>query len=666
MTSPSIDYTNKDYETIRAALEAHIRAKFPNTWKDFTQSSVGMALLELTAYCFDVLSYYLDSMANEVFLPTARDRESILLLCSLIGYKLRPATSASVTATATLETAQSYDVVIPAYTEVSTEAGVKFETLEDWTIPTGDTSLEITLSQGLTITDEFESDGSAFQEFQLSQAPLIDDSLEVTVNGYDWDEVESLVYSGGSDQSWSLRTDVDDYGYVKFGDGTSGQIPPVGATIVCRYRVGGGIVGNIPTGDLNTSVTGTLVGTSPEQTVDITLVNEERGSGGEERETLDHARYWAPKSVSTNGRAVTEQDFDTLANTFVDSVYGSVAYAKAELKNRVPEENTVVIWAWGRDYLGSITTPSDNLKSALSTYFNNNESGAVRIITVDVEVEDGYLMYIDLDVGVYPDGLLSDSETINGALAALRAVFDSEANQPGTPVRLSKLYSAIQSVSGVDHSLIQQVVASYWKTEDAGVSDGITTQFDYTTQELPLPSTLTLTAGGLTITDDGDGNLIGDVDEAAENTVDYDTGELNFTLSEPVEVLTTVVARYRYPLTCLRSETDVQSLNGVNATFKGQLSFFPVVPSTLAFTDGNQVITDDGNGRLVGDKDDAEVCVIDYDTGAYEFTFEYAPSADQEIAVSYYQRLKITVGDIPVEKSQLAIEGNFRVSLLES
>ena len=663
-TIPTISYTDRDFETIRAALEANVRARFPNTWKDFTESAIGTTLLELTAYVFDVLSYQLDCMVNEMFLPTARDRESIVLLARLVGYKLRPATSASVVVTATLSAEQLYDTVIPAHTEITSINGVPFETLQDQVIAAGRLTGKLTFVQGVTIEDEFESNGSAFQEFKLSTAPLIAGSISVTVDGVEWQEVDSLVYSDSVSQSFSTRVDVDDYGYVKFGDGTSGLIPHNGASIVVRYRVGGGVKGNIPIGDIQSNVVGILAGTNPIQTVDVNLVNQERGSGGEERETIDHARFWIPRSVATNGRAVTQQDFDTLANLFTDPVYGSPAYAKAQLKQRIPELNCVQIFLWGRDSQGRVAPPSSGLKQAVRQYFNNNGPGAVRIITVDVEVEDGKIVYLDMDVTAQPNGLVPEGELRNNILGALEALFISASNQPGTPVRLSRLYTAVQSVNGVANCLVRNVTATYIKTELIGTSNGNMVAFEYTTHYPPRPNTITITAGNLIITDNGDGRLIGDVDPVGVNLVDYRTGWMRFTLKQPIPYGEEVTIQYRYPLTYQRSQTDILPTNGITRKFKGNLEYFPLVPNTVAITDGVQVVSDDGYGRLIGDKDDAAVATVDYDSGAFEFTFKTAPNREAKISASYVQLLKVSSGDIPIDNDQLCVPGNFNIIIV--
>lgn len=92
---PYIDYTNKDYNSLRDALLALAREKFPD-WTDHSANDPGVMLLELFAYMGDLILYYQDRIANESFLDTAVERSSVINLLRLIGYELRPAQPASV------------------------------------------------------------------------------------------------------------------------------------------------------------------------------------------------------------------------------------------------------------------------------------------------------------------------------------------------------------------------------------------------------------------------------------------------------------------------------------------------------------------------------------------------------------------------------------------
>src|SRR5215472_15094251 len=54
-----------------------------------------IALLDAWASVADVLTFYQERIANEAYLRTATERNSILQLARLIGYKLRPGVAAS-------------------------------------------------------------------------------------------------------------------------------------------------------------------------------------------------------------------------------------------------------------------------------------------------------------------------------------------------------------------------------------------------------------------------------------------------------------------------------------------------------------------------------------------------------------------------------------------
>jgi len=82
-----LPYINKDYEAIRRELLARI-PQLTDRWTDFNESDLGVVLLELFAGVGDMLAYYLDAQAAESYLPTARRRQSIIDLCSLISYQL--------------------------------------------------------------------------------------------------------------------------------------------------------------------------------------------------------------------------------------------------------------------------------------------------------------------------------------------------------------------------------------------------------------------------------------------------------------------------------------------------------------------------------------------------------------------------------------------------
>jgi len=663
MASPTINYTSRDFDSIVAALKLHLQAKFPTTWRDFYEAGSGMALLELIAYTFDILSYYLDVQANEVYLETARDRENILKIASLVGYKLSTPSPAAVSIDASIPSSESVDVIIREGTQITSAEGVKFEFLSDQVILAGQTTASLLATQGETKSDSFVSDGSSFQKQTLVNTPVIQDTIEAIVGGVLWSEVSSLAYAVADDKVFAVTYDVDDKAHISFGDGTNGKIPPNGETVVVNYRIGGGLVGNIALSEINTNVQGEKDGSSPIEYVTVSLINATyRGTGGADRETIDHAKLWIPRWIRCNNRAVTEYDFDTLASLFSDPTYGSVGWAKSKLRQEIPELNTVDVYIYVRDVNGNPTTPSAGLISALQAYFDNNDGeDAVRIISVDVVVQVGNLVYIDIDASVSPDTGYAFATVKTNVGAAITSLMTGSNIQPGSDFNISKLYESIQNALGVSHAIVNQITASYRTNESLGTGTGAQTQFTKTLVNLPLtPHNVLITTGSLVVTDDGEGNLTGDVDPTGNNTVDYLTGDIDVTFSTPPAGSADVNCQYDYILYYQRGAEEAVSTGA--ARFTGSLPYHPVVPGSLAFSDGVQTVTDDSNGNLIGDV--YATGTIDYDTGYYDFTFLTAPVAGTKLYSTYQQRLKTSSLDLPIGKDQIAVENRVDISTL--
>ena len=68
----AINYTARDFETIKNSLVEYAKKYYPDTYKDFNEASFGSLMLDTVAYVGDIMSFYLDYQANETFLDTSR------------------------------------------------------------------------------------------------------------------------------------------------------------------------------------------------------------------------------------------------------------------------------------------------------------------------------------------------------------------------------------------------------------------------------------------------------------------------------------------------------------------------------------------------------------------------------------------------------------------
>jgi predicted phage baseplate assembly protein len=162
------------------------------------------------------------------------------------------------------------------------------------------------------------ADGSAGRALRLGSAPVLGDLGETVVEtssdeGWqEWHEVDDFTDSGPTDRHFTLDAVL---GEIRFGpvlrlaDGTTAQhgaVPPRGATIqVRRYATGGGANGNVGLGTVTALRSSVPFVSSVE--------NRRSAQGGTDAETIAEARERAPMLLRTRDRAVTTEDYESLA-----------------------------------------------------------------------------------------------------------------------------------------------------------------------------------------------------------------------------------------------------------------------------------------------------------------------------------------------------------------
>lgn len=82
-----INYTNREFETIKRDLTQIAERYYPDTFQDFSQASFGSMVLDSVSYVGDQLSFYLDYNVNESFLDTSYQYENIERHGRILGYK---------------------------------------------------------------------------------------------------------------------------------------------------------------------------------------------------------------------------------------------------------------------------------------------------------------------------------------------------------------------------------------------------------------------------------------------------------------------------------------------------------------------------------------------------------------------------------------------------
>lgn len=267
-------------------------------------------------------------------------------------------------------------------------------------------------------------------------------SIRVTVNGFQWQESPSLALEASTSQVYEIKFDELDRMTVVFGDGRSGAILPEDPIIEVEYRVGGGKEGNISQGSFDTNIS--IFGPDGSSYGAYLSNPYTTGSGGRDRETLDEIRSNIVSFSRSNDRAVTPEDWDSLANGFSDPESGRISLAKSVLRtNLVPrEQNLVYVHSWARGPTGQMEAPSQALKQKLHRYLTSRKMLCDEVITLDGQTE-AVPLHIQYKYAAGLDPLAVEEDVrsaVDRVFARLR---------PGSLLRISDLYEEISAIPGI-------------------------------------------------------------------------------------------------------------------------------------------------------------------------------------------------------------------------
>ena len=455
-TKPQIDYTDKDFQSLRNALLNFARLRLPE-WTDRNPADFGMLMVDLFAYMGDVVLYYQDRLANETFLETALERTSIVEHLRLIGYELAPPQAASAELDLIFDPGL-VSVVIPTgaqFRTVGVESPSIFEFLEsDLTIQFGSDQVEVIdggllrysglpVRQGVTVATHTIGSATAEsnQAFLLRPGPVIADSLVVEVDegaGWvRWDKRDSLLYDIGPDgrvrlsspnaRHYTLRYDAAGEASIHFGgDGRFARLLPQGANnIRASFVSGGGATGNVPCATIREALT--VIPNLRE------VSNPLAAAGGQDAESTSDAVKAGPMAFRARQRAVTMEDYEAMTH-----LAGGVAKVRA----RAASWNHVDLYIAPA---GPELVPApETLRRRLLAFFEDR-----RMAGTFVRIRSARQVIINIEVKIAFDERYRADSVRQGVTEAIQSILSFENAEFGQPVYLSALHDVILRVAGV-------------------------------------------------------------------------------------------------------------------------------------------------------------------------------------------------------------------------
>ena len=311
-----LQVTELDFDDIKNNLKTYMKNQTEFTDYNFEGSGLS-TIIDLLAYNTHYLAMNANMAVNEAFLDTATLRSSVVSHAKTLGYTPRSARAPVAYVDVTLNSFTGGSATIAKGTKFTTKVndstyGFVVNSAQTVSPVNGITRfVNLPIYEGTLVTAKYTVDSANLdKKYMVTDARADTTTLKVSIQN-SVSDTTLTTYSLATDISQVTKTsdvyflqEVEDGKFeVYFGDGVVGSKPTDGNIVILEY-----IVTNKDKANGASVFSGTSVGGESDITV-ATLVS---ASGGAEPETMESIKYNAPLDYSSQGRAVTTQDYKTI------------------------------------------------------------------------------------------------------------------------------------------------------------------------------------------------------------------------------------------------------------------------------------------------------------------------------------------------------------------
>lgn len=433
-------FSELDFFAIKENLKDYLKNQDRFRDYDFSGSNMNV-FLDVLAYNTMYNNVYTNMAFSEMFLDSAQLRDSAVSRSKELNYVPRSRTSAfSVVQVEVLNVIGTPAfITLPKYSKFQGKVGnvtYTFTTNETYAIDASSGSYcsgNIPIYEGMVVTEAFEVK-EANQRFILSNENIDTSSIFMTVRAtVDMDS--NLTEYARRDNLFGVRLDdpvfylneADRGRYeVSFGRNVFGLQPIVGNVVEVTYRVSNA---DGPNGIKSFSLLQAVEGYATKVTTMAKSV------GGAERESVESIKYFAPKSIQIQDRAVLGSDYMIL------------------LKNRFPEITAIAVYGgeevdppqYGRTVISLAVNDmdgfSENVRQRCLDYLKDR-----CVLGIEPIIRQPEYLYVSVNTTVKYDlsktgvGAGEVKEKVNGAI---KAFSKTNLNDFGKVLRTSKLHATI-------------------------------------------------------------------------------------------------------------------------------------------------------------------------------------------------------------------------------
>lgn len=334
-----LNISELDFETVKSQFKDYLQNQ--TQFKDYNFEGSNMSvLLDVLSYNTFQNNFYTNMAINEMFLDSAVLRNSIVSHAKELNYlpRSRRSPKAIVKVTFTNTNNDSQTITIPQYSVfTSNYNGENFEFVTNEAYVAKKVAPNTYVAENVEIFEgnmlaSFEREGFFVDEDGILRVTLSNenadtDSIAVFVDAEATEDANIFTRKndifgvGPTDKVFYIEPYIDGRYTIYFGNNVFGFQPQEFEDVRVRYRITSGPEGN---GAFSFSLA-TTFGSAVVETI-------QPAAGGSERESMESIRYFAPKSLQIQERAVTTSDYEILLKQNFPEIQAVAAYGGEDLE----------------------------------------------------------------------------------------------------------------------------------------------------------------------------------------------------------------------------------------------------------------------------------------------------------------------------------------------
>ena len=454
----TIQVTELDFNSIKNNLKTFLQSQ--DVLKDYNYDGAALnILLDVLAYNTQYNAYYLNQVANEMFLDSALLRNSVVSQAKLLGYMPKSVRAPEALINLTVNEVTDASLTLPKFTNFMSEAidsrNYNFVTTDSITVNVTNGQAvfnNVSIKQGNAVNLSYLVDENQNPKFvfKIRYANVDTTTLLVTVQNSSTDntyEIYNLATDfltlDGTSKVYFLQESTDGYYEVYFGNGILGKklinnnvvnITFVSTSGTAAYGANNFVLMGQVSGYGNTSI-------SPIQST----------SKGTSQESIDSIKFQAPKNYAAQGRAVTKEDYITAIQQNNIGISFDAVNVWGGQENNPP--------VYGQIFMALKPAGGYNLTETQKSRLIQDVIRPISVMTVEPTIVDPDYTYIKINANVYYDPKKTTLTSSQIETAVKNAIYNNAESTLNTFNSTFSSYIFNTAINNVDNSIITNEIS---------------------------------------------------------------------------------------------------------------------------------------------------------------------------------------------------------------